>query len=139
MIAQQILASLLASATATRRSGFLARNAAIESARGPLRLPAKRSTAVEPTTSNLRIYRLPCLVIAPSLALPPLEFCLGVSPSQEPEPSREVASRLEHARIGDARCDRRGGQRADAGYAVKQTAGLAAGAGLGDFTLHDVD
>src|SRR5580658_10853483 len=82
MIAQQILASLLASATATRRSGFLARSAAIESARGPLRLRAKRSTAVEPTTSNLRIYRLPCLVTAPSLALPPLEFCLGVSPSQ---------------------------------------------------------
>src|SRR5580658_962381 len=78
MIAQQILASLLASATATRRSGFLARSAAIESARGPLRLRAKRSTAVEPTTSNLRIYRLPCLVTAPSLALPPLEFCLGV-------------------------------------------------------------
>src|SRR5271168_1886959 len=81
MIAQQILASLLASATATRRSGFLARNAAIHSARAPLRLPATRSADVQPTTSIFRMYRLPCLVMAPSFSLPPLEFCLGVNPS----------------------------------------------------------
>jgi len=28
------------------------------------------------------MYRLPCLVMAPSVCLPPLEFCLGVRPSQ---------------------------------------------------------
>ena len=48
----------------------------------PLRLPAWRRTDVEPTASNLRMYGLPCLVMAPSLALPPLEFCFGVNPAR---------------------------------------------------------
>src|SRR5271166_4520760 len=73
MIAQHILASLLANATATSRSGFLARIATIHSAREPLYLWATRRTEVQPTTSILRRYRLPFLVIAPSFSLPPLE------------------------------------------------------------------
>jgi hypothetical protein len=28
------------------------------------------------------MYRFPCLVMAPSACLPPLELCLGVRPSQ---------------------------------------------------------
>src|SRR5271166_2869704 len=59
MIAQQIRASLLASATATRRSGFLARSAAIQPARAPLRLPATRRTEVQPTTSIVRCTGCP--------------------------------------------------------------------------------
>jgi hypothetical protein len=43
---------------------------------------ATRSAEVRPTTSILRIYRLPCLVMEPSFVLPPVEFCFGVSPSQ---------------------------------------------------------
>src|SRR5271166_3835892 len=62
MIAQHILASLLANATAT-----------IHSAREPLYLWATRRTEVQPTTSILRRYRLPFLVMAPSFSLPPLE------------------------------------------------------------------
>ena len=50
--------------------------------RGPFALPAWRRTDVEPTASNLRMYGLPCLVMAPSLALPPLELLLWRQPSQ---------------------------------------------------------
>ena len=39
-------------------------------------------TAIAPTTSNHRKYRLPCLVILPSLSLPPVLCCLGTSPIQ---------------------------------------------------------
>src|SRR5208282_5917291 len=80
MIAQHILASLLAKATATTRSGFLAFIAAIQSARAPLYLWATRSTEVQPTTSILRKYRLPFFVMPPSFSLPPLECWLGVRP-----------------------------------------------------------
>ena len=64
IIAQAILASLFARATATMRSGFLALMATIHSARAPLYLWATRKTDVHPTTSILRRYRLPFLVIA---------------------------------------------------------------------------
>jgi hypothetical protein len=139
MIAQQILASLLASATATRRSGFLARNAAIQAARAPLRLPATRSAEAHPTTSIFRRYRSPCLVMAPSFSLPPVEFYRGVKPSHAAKPRREVASRLEHAGVGNAGGDRRGDQRADAGNEIEELARPASGAGRGDFLLRNVD
>src|SRR5271155_5867757 len=80
MIAQQIRASLLARATATTRSGLFFLIAAIQSAKPPLYLAATRGAEVQPTTSILRKYRLPFLVMAPSLSLPPLECWLGVSP-----------------------------------------------------------
>src|SRR4249920_2046698 len=35
-----------------------------------------------PTTSNHRKYRLPCLVMLPSLSLPPVVCCFGTSPIQ---------------------------------------------------------
>lgn len=60
IIAQAILANLLAKATATTRSGFLALMATIHSAKAPLYLWATRNTDVHPTTSILRRYRLPC-------------------------------------------------------------------------------
>src|SRR5262249_53334602 len=54
LIAQQIRARLLASPPATRPPGFPAPNPGNPTARTPLRLRgAWRSTAVEPTTSNL--------------------------------------------------------------------------------------
>ena len=73
IIADAILASLLARATATTRSGFLALMATIHSAKALLCLWATRNTDVHPTTSILRRYRLPFLVMAPSLSLPPLD------------------------------------------------------------------
>ena len=51
IIAHAILASLLARATATTRSGFLALMATIHSAKAPLCLWATRNTDVHPTTS----------------------------------------------------------------------------------------
>src|SRR5208337_359017 len=75
-----ILASLLARATATMRSGFLALMATIHSAKAPLYLWAARNTDVHPTTSILRRYRLPFLVTPPSFSLPPLPCWLGVGP-----------------------------------------------------------
>ncbi len=47
---------------------------------GAFGLWATRNTDVHPTTSILRRYRLPFLVMAPSLSLPPLECWLGVMP-----------------------------------------------------------
>src|SRR6516225_2109332 len=39
-------------------------------------------TASAPITNRLRRYRSPCLLILPSLSLPPLECCFGTSPIQ---------------------------------------------------------
>src|SRR5712671_1920128 len=39
-------------------------------------------TESAPATNRLRRYRSPCLLILPSLSLPPLECCLGTSPIQ---------------------------------------------------------
>src|SRR4029077_11195693 len=52
IIAQMIRASLLASATATRRAGFFARSALIQSASVPLRLLTLRSSEVAERTSS---------------------------------------------------------------------------------------
>src|SRR5258708_1903554 len=39
-------------------------------------------TESAPATNRLRRYRSPCLLILPSLSLPPLECCFGTSPIQ---------------------------------------------------------
>jgi hypothetical protein len=52
IIAQMIRASLLASATVTRRAGFFARSALIQSASAPLRLLTLRSSEVAERTSS---------------------------------------------------------------------------------------
>src|ERR1700730_12539243 len=82
IVAQRILASLLASATVTSRAGFFASRPTIQSRKSPLRLPTTFSSEVAPNTSSFLMYRFPCLVMAPSAFLPPFEFCLGVRPSQ---------------------------------------------------------
>ena len=67
-------------------------------------------TAIAPTTSSHRKYRLPCLVILPSLSLPPVVYCLGTSPIQaarlRPDPNAFQSP------IGN---QRGGADRADAG------------------------
>jgi hypothetical protein len=52
IIAQMIRASLLASATVTRRAGFFARSAVIQSASAPLHLLTLRSSEVAERTSS---------------------------------------------------------------------------------------
>ena len=46
------------------------------------RLRAWRRTATAPAMSRLRMYLSPRLLVRPKRSLPPLEFCLGVIPSQ---------------------------------------------------------
>jgi len=82
IIAQRIRATLLAMATVTSLAGFFASRPTIQSRKAPLRLPTTLSSEVAPKTSSFLMYRLPCLVMPPSVCLPPLEFCLGVRPSQ---------------------------------------------------------
>ena len=82
MIAQTILASLSANATATTLAGLRALSAASQSHNALLRFGAARKMEMAPNTSSRRIYRLPCLVIDPNFSLPPVELCLGVTPSQ---------------------------------------------------------
>src|SRR6476659_7211134 len=47
-----------------------------------LSLNASPAVDVAPRTSNLRISRLPVLVIRPRRFLPPVEYCRGTRPSQ---------------------------------------------------------
>src|SRR5215813_8210458 len=49
-------------------------------------------TAIAPTTSSHRKYRLPCLVMRPSLSLPPVLCCFGTNPIQaaRPRPDEKV-------------------------------------------------
>jgi hypothetical protein len=102
MIAQQILASLLASATATRRSGFLARSAAID--------PARRACAFAGDAQRRRAADHQHLAqVSIALLGDGAESFLAaarVLSWRQPKPGRKVASRLEHARVRDAGDDR---------------------------------
>src|SRR5271154_2839887 len=104
MIAQTIRASLLANATATTLGGLRALSAASQSHNAPLRFGAARRTEMAPNTRSRRIYRLPCLVIEPSFSLPPVEFCLGVTPSQaaKSRPDLKTCGSGALARIAEA-------------------------------------
>jgi len=82
MMAQTILAVLLAKATVTTRTGLRASKAMRLGSAASGFLFACRTTAVMPTTSSLRRYLSPIFVMRPSRSLPPLDFCYGVSPSQ---------------------------------------------------------
>src|ERR1700716_4144345 len=72
-------------------------------------------TESAPATNRLRRYRSPCLLILPSLSLPPLECCLGTSPIQ--------AEKLRPDRKGPGvsnTCDQSGRQHwADPGDVMK--------------------
>src|ERR1700735_4541468 len=104
MIAQTIRASLLANATATTLAGLRALSAASQSHNAPLRFGAARKTEMAPNTRSRRIYRLPCLVIDPNFSLPPVEFCLGVAPSQaaKSRPDLKACGSGALARIAEA-------------------------------------
>src|SRR5580693_3774240 len=104
MIAQTIRASLLANATATTLAGLRALSAASQSHNAPLRFGAARKTEMAPNTRSRRIYRLPCLVIDPNFSLPPVEFCLGVAPSQAAKSRPDLKARGSGAlaRIAEA-------------------------------------
>ena len=80
--AQAMRAILFASATVTSLTG---RRSRIFLSQAPTALfhPSARWTIeVAPSTSSLRISRLPVLVIRPRRVFPPVEFCPGTRPSQ---------------------------------------------------------
>src|SRR3984957_5955843 len=132
MIAQTIRASLLANATATTLGGLRALSAASQSHNAPLRFGAARKTEMAPNTRSRRIYRLPCLVIDPNFSLPPVEFCLGVAPSQA------AKSRPDLKACGSGALAR-SGERADAGDARRQPADRIASMVGDDRALELVD
>src|SRR5689334_11233075 len=75
-------AILLARAVVTSMRGLRASmRASHEPAAAPRRL-AQRTTALAPRISNRRMVRSPLFEMAPSLCLPPVDLCSGVSPSQ---------------------------------------------------------
>jgi hypothetical protein len=82
MSAHAILAILLARATATTRTGFLSKSRRTQADLVELSFLAYLMTAIAPTTSKVRIYASPILVIPPSRSFPPDEFWRGVSPIQ---------------------------------------------------------
>src|SRR5689334_5726038 len=80
--AQTMRAILLARAVVTSMRGLRASiRASHEPAAAPRRL-AQRTTALAPRISNRRMVRSPIFEMAPSLRLPPVDLCSGVSPSQ---------------------------------------------------------
>ena len=81
------------------------------------------------------MYRLPCLAMAPSVGLPPLEFCLGVRPSQAAKSRPD----LNTPGSGTALCDCRGDKLSDAGNFNEQAAHRAACMGGGDFAFQTVE
>ena len=106
MIAQTIRASLLANATATTLGGLRALSAASQSHNAPLRFGAASKTEMAPNTRSRRIYRLPCLVIDPNFSLPPVEFCLGVAPSQAADRIASVVGDNRALELVDRRVER---------------------------------
>lgn len=81
-IAHIVRASLFATATATTMGRRRSSKASIHGPSTRERAFGYRTTVRAPKTSRWRRYRSPCLVMPPSLCLPPDEFCRGVSPSQ---------------------------------------------------------
>ena len=85
-------ANLFATATATTIGLRRSSNASIHGPSTRERAFGYRTTVRAPNTRRWRRYRSPCLVMPPSLFLPPDEFCLGVKPSQaaNSRPDRNV-------------------------------------------------
>src|SRR5260221_11535923 len=75
-------ASLLASATVPNRTGRRARIPLVQAPAALFQCGARYTIEVAPRTSDLRISRLPALVIRPRRFFPPVEYCRGTRPSQ---------------------------------------------------------
>src|SRR5215203_1673066 len=76
-------AVLLARATVTSIFGLRASIRASHEPAGVPRCPAQRTTALAPRMSKRRMVRSPIFEIAPSLCLPPVDFCRGVTRAEE--------------------------------------------------------
>src|ERR1700720_4342654 len=92
MSAQAMRASLFASAIAATFVGFVESSLASHGRCFVPRIFAILITERAPAQKRLRRYRSPCLVILPSLSLPPLEFCFGTSPihAEKSRPDRKA-------------------------------------------------
>src|SRR5215207_5688372 len=71
-----------ASATVASRTGRRSRSPRVHAPAALFHRAARYTIDVAPSTSSLLISRLPALVIRPRRVLPPVECCLGTSPSQ---------------------------------------------------------
>src|SRR3712207_5257639 len=101
-------AILFARATVTDRAGRRSSSPRTHAPAALFQAPARYAIEVAPSTSNLRISRLPALVIRPRRVLPPVECWRGTNPSQaakcravskSPIPSPTVAA-ISEAVIG---------------------------------------
>src|ERR1700730_15313828 len=92
MSAQAMRASLFANAIAATFVGFVESSLASHGRCFVPRIFAILITERAPAQKRLRRYRSPCLVILPSLSLPPLEFCFGTSPihAEKSRPDRKA-------------------------------------------------
>ena len=81
MMAQMILASLLARAMAVSMRDLHASIRASHDPGFPPFRPLQWMIDIAPLISNLRISRGPIFEVRPKRCLPPLECCLGTSPS----------------------------------------------------------
>src|SRR3979411_2983718 len=70
-------AILFASATVTSLTGRRARIPLVQAPAALFHWGARYTIEVAPRTSNLRICRLPALVIRPRRFFPPVEYCRG--------------------------------------------------------------
>src|SRR3954451_1314137 len=75
-------AILFASATVTSRTGRRSNSPRAHAPAAPFHCAARYTIDVAPSTSRVRISRLPALVIRPRRVLPPVERCRGTRPSQ---------------------------------------------------------
>jgi hypothetical protein len=119
MIAQQVLASLLASATATTRSGFLVRSALIPVCEGAFALARHAQHRGRSCDEHFADVAITLFCDGTKL----FRAATGILSGRQSEPCRKVPPRLEHARIRNAGCDNRRNQRPDAGNLIEQAAG----------------
>ena len=121
MIVQTIRASLLANATATTLAGLRALSAASQSHNAPLRLAPPARPRWRPTQEAVGYTDCPAWLSSPNFSLPPVEFCLGVAPSQAAKSRPDLKACGSGALARNLRSGERAGRR---GRARRQPAGL---------------
>src|SRR5271163_1217626 len=102
-------ASLLAMATTTTFSGAQASSASNQAPIGVRSRLIRNTAARAPWMRILRRYTLPRLLMPSNLALPPVEYCRGTTPSH----AAKIASLPKGCAVADGGNDGRGHDRPD--------------------------